>query len=66
MHSSELLCYATHKLDKLDVKHLKTILVNFYSLDDANTARDTMVKLIDGLGMGKKLMASSYKQYQAS
>jgi len=53
MHSSELLCYATHKLGKLDVKHLKTILVNFYSLDDAYTARETIVKLVDDIGIGK-------------
>jgi len=53
MHSSELLCYAIHKLGKLDIKHLKTILLNFYSLKDTYNARDLLVKLIDDLGIGK-------------
>jgi len=47
------LCNQKLKLCKLDVKHLKTILVNFYSLDDAYPAGDTIVRLVDDLGIGK-------------
>jgi len=53
MHSPEIICYATHMLGKLDIKHLKTILVYFYTLKDAYNARDLLVKLIDDLGIGK-------------
>lgn len=53
MYVSELLCYTTHKLGKLDVKQLKTIIANFYSLDVVFDAKEALVNIMDSLGIGK-------------
>jgi len=43
---SELLCYASHNLGRLDTHRLKSMLSNFYSVEVAYNAKELLVKLV--------------------
>jgi len=53
IHVNEHLGYAVHKLGKLPLKNLKSILTNFYSLEAAYVAKETLVGYVDGLSINK-------------
>ena len=52
---NELLCFLSTQSDKLDRKNISTVLSDFYSLDEAVTAKDILVSECDLLSISSEI-----------